>query len=156
MSKLDKLYALKQQCVHMMNSQLIGKDQIEKLQDMAHESFVKLDDFHHNMSEAMYAKTCLRAINMAIEAEQIRKNSQPEVENKWYESTIDKATLQSLGHITTTDTKELLKFGVGLVMGGGLYLVHPTIGKIVIGLSIAGLCSHTIDRIVDTPEKANS
>ncbi len=47
------------------------------------------------------------------------------------------------------DIKEGQKFLLGMVMGGGLFLVHPTIGRIVIGLSIAGLSGHMIDRVVE-------
>lgn len=53
------------------------------------------------------------------------------------------------------DTKEAKRFALGCVMSGAFYLVHPQLGRIVLGLTIAGSTAHIIDRVVDVPEKAN-
>jgi len=62
-----------------------------------------------------------------------------------------------MNRFNSKDTKQGQKFLIGMAMGGGLFLISPTIGRIVIGLSIAGLSGHMIDRVVDgRPEDVES
>lgn len=54
------------------------------------------------------------------------------------------------------DREEAKRFALSLVLSGVTYVIHPTLGRIVLALTVTSSASHFIDRIVLAPEKANS